>query len=56
MPILTDQEIEVMKGLDKLEERSPEGLLFRFEILLLEAGLMEPWMCAYNPCPEYRVT
>jgi hypothetical protein len=53
---LTDQEIEVIKGLEKLGRETPEELLFRFVILLLESGLMEPWRCAYNPCSEYRIT
>jgi len=56
MATLTANEIGAMKGLEKLKETGKEGFLFRFEILLLESGLMEPWMCAYNPCLEYRVT
>lgn len=55
MAILTEKEIEVIQGLEQLEESTPDNFLFQFEMLLLESGLMKPWMCAYNPCFEYRV-
>lgn len=50
-----EKELDAIRGLDKIRDSGPDEFLFRFVILLIESGLMEPWMCAYNPCSKFRI-
>jgi hypothetical protein len=53
--MLTAEEKEAIRRIEELEGADPDSYCFRFMIILVETGVMQPWEVIYNDNYLYRI-